>query len=215
MSYAYDEVYLTGAQRILGDMYDYAVNTLSISLREYQKMFLASGIARQFGKGNPMYIAGKNGCEIAREVVSVCTGVCPEQEDAMYTERSPQFWLGWSLAYYQWQQGVDFKQIESACPAEELLGTYGVMHEADIHVFVEVLDEKMRVYQRVSQLKRLRTYAGLTQSALANRAQVPLRQIQLFEQGQRDINKCQVHALIRLAKALGCDVTDIISDNSV
>lgn len=35
-------------------------------------------------------------------------------------------------------------------------------------------------------------------------------QIQLFEQGQRDINKAQVQTIKSLSKALKCDVEDIM-----
>lgn len=53
-----------------------------------------------------------------------------------------------------------------------------------------------------STLKRLRAYAGLSQRQLADMADVPIRQIQLFEQGQRDIQKTQGNTLIRLARIL-------------
>lgn len=46
MTCAYDELYLPLAQRVLGDMYDYAVCTLGYTLFEFQKMFLVSGIAK-------------------------------------------------------------------------------------------------------------------------------------------------------------------------
>lgn len=61
-----------------------------------------------------------------------------------------------------------------------------------------------------SMLRRLRTYAGLSQSQLAKRAEVPLRQIQLFEQCQRDISKTQGETLVRLARALNCRVEELI-----
>ena len=34
--------------------------------------------------------------------------------------------------------------------------------------------------------------------------------IQLYEQGQNDIEKAQVHVVLKLAKALGCDVEDLL-----
>ena len=59
-------------------------------------------------------------------------------------------------------------------------------------------------------LKRLRTYAGLSQSALSKRSGVPLRQIQLFEQGQRDIKKTQGHTLYGLSRVLGCSMETLL-----
>ena len=39
---------------------------------------------------------------------------------------------------------------------------------------------------------------------------VTLRMIQLYEQKQNDINKAHVAVVISLAKALGCEVEDLI-----
>lgn len=61
-----------------------------------------------------------------------------------------------------------------------------------------------------SRLKRLRRYDGLSQKALAEKADVPLRQIQLFEQGQRDISKAQAITVLKISKALGCNVEELI-----
>ena len=52
-TFAYDEEYVTLAQRVMGDMLDYAVNTLNYELQNFYRMFLISGIARQFENGNP------------------------------------------------------------------------------------------------------------------------------------------------------------------
>lgn len=73
-------------------------------------------------------------------------------------------------------------------------------------LFVEVMDTKMLEDNKKSMLKRLREYARLSQRELADRSGVPLRQIQLFEQGQRDINKAQAQTVLMLSKALCCDV---------
>ena len=58
MNCAYDELYLQLAQRVMGDMLDFAVNTLNIALTEFYKMFLIIGIAHQIEIGNPTYVAG-------------------------------------------------------------------------------------------------------------------------------------------------------------
>ena len=210
MTYAYDELYVLLAQRVLGDMYDYAVNTLGIKIEQFQQMFLVSSIAKQIAIGNPTYIAGMNGCEVAKNVIEECTGTYPETEDEMYLDKSVEYWIGWSLAYYQWISGKDFKTIERACPIDTLYGMYATLHEADISLFVETMNEKCEVYLRESRLRRLRKYAELTQKELAIKADVPLRQIQLFEQGYRDIGKCQVNTLINIAGALHCSVEELV-----
>lgn len=211
MTCAYDELYLPLAQRVLGDMYDYAVCTLGFTLVEYQKMFLVSGIAKQFEIGNPTYIAGKNGCEVSREVIELCTGERIEEEDLMYIDKTPEYWIGWSLGYYQWIRNVSFREIEEVLPASEMYGMYNTLHEADVSMFVSILDERFKSRNWDSQLKRIRTYAGLSQRVLAEKSGVPLRQIQLFEQGQRDMKKTQAQTLKQLAIALKCEMTKLLN----
>lgn len=77
MIYAYDEVYLSLAQRVLGDMLDFAVNTLKVK-----------------------------------------------------------------LAYYQWQSNRTFLEIEHCVPVESMYGMYATLHEADISLYVDIMNEK-------------------------------------------------------------------------
>lgn len=208
MNFAYHELYLPLAQRVLGDMYDYAVCTLHYQLKEFQKMFLVS-LAKQFEIGNPHYLAGKNGCEVAKEVIYLCTGEEVEMEDQMYVDKSPEYWIGWTIAYYQWLRGVSFREMEAILPVDEMYGMYPTLHEADVTVFVEIMDERFSA-RNASNLKRLRSYAQISQSLLAKESAVSLRQIQLFEQGQRDINKTQGQTLRQLASVLKCDIEDLL-----
>lgn len=61
-----------------------------------------------------------------------------------------------------------------------------------------------------TNLKRLRTSASMSQSELAQSSGVSLRQIQLFEQRERDINKTQAQTLLKLAKALSCKIEQLL-----
>lgn len=56
-------------------------------------------------------------------------------------------------------------------------------------------------------LKRLRKLAGLSQRELSG---VPLRQIQLFEQRQRNINHTKAIDVVKLARVLGCKTEDLL-----
>ncbi len=141
---AYDELYLNSAQRILGDMYDHSVNTLKFDLNEFHKMFIISGISNQVEIGNPAYIAGKNGCEVVREVIHDCTDRLIDTEDIMYLDKSPEYWAGWSLAYYQWTSCLTFREINNHMPIDKICGMYDALHEADISLFVEIMDEQCR-----------------------------------------------------------------------
>ena len=206
----YDELYLPLAQRVLGDMYDYAVNTLKYSLEEFHKMYLVSGMAGQFEIGNPTYVAGKNGCEVAREVIEDCTGRTVDTGDVMELDKSPEYWTGWSLAYYQWISGKSYREIERHVPIDVICSMYDPLHEADVSLFVEIMNEKCQTEDDKTMLKRLRSYAGLSQKKLAERSGVPIRQIQLFEQRQRDISKTQGSTLLKLSRVLNCRMEDLI-----
>ena len=84
MIHAYSEDYLNNAQKILGDMMDYAVNTYEFSPNQFYEMFLVSDVSMQFQTGNPTYVAGKTGCELVKEVIRKSGLLIPELEDEMY-----------------------------------------------------------------------------------------------------------------------------------
>lgn len=209
-TFAYDEEYVTLAQRVMGDMLDYAVNTLNYELQNFYRMFLISGIARQFEIGNPAYVAGRNGCEVAKEVIVLSGLDMPEAKDLMYLDKSPEYWTGWALAYYQWRSGQSFRQIDHAVSIDTVCAMYDPLHEADIEKFVYIMNENLK-QQDVSRLRRLRTYAKLSQRQLAEAADVPVRQIQLFEQGERDINKTQGMTLLKLSRVLKCRPEELLA----
>lgn len=206
----YDETYLEVSQKILGDMLDFAVNTCDMSPVYVMDIFIASRACRQFEKGNPRYIAGMTGCELLREIVLEKTDNEIKEEDAMYLDKSPEYWAGWILAYYQWKTGRNFAEILKTVPIEELLDLYNTLHEVDADKAAEVLDYRFKMYQRATRLKEARKNIGFSQSELAERSEVSIRQIQLFEQRQRDINKAQAMTILALARALNCRMEDLI-----
>ena len=50
---AYLSDYVPYAQRILGDMLDFAVNTCDMDIDEYFELFTISSVSIQFQNGNP------------------------------------------------------------------------------------------------------------------------------------------------------------------
>lgn len=207
---AYDEDYVMSAQRVLGDMVDFAVNTLDYDGDTFFSMFIVSGLARQFGRGNPTYVAGRTGCELAREVLRESGLKEPVVPDEMYMDKSPEYWSGWALAYYQWYTGRSFARIHKAVRIGTILDMYHTLHEADIMKFVAVMDEKLQDYYTDTNLKRLRTGMGLSQRELAQLSGVAQRQIQLLEERHRDINKTQALTLYKLGKVLHCACEDLL-----
>ena len=207
---AYCEDYVCGAQRVLGDMLDFAVNTCEMEISYFWRLFLESSISLQFQNGNPAYIAGKTGCELAREVLRESEVSEPGAEDVMYIDKSPQYWTGWAIAFYQWYSGYSFENINAALPIEQVVIMYDPYHEMDILSFAQAAQEKYEAFYKKTNLRRRRENIGYTQKELAQLSQVPIRQIQLFEQRQRDINKAGSECVAKLAKALCCSCEDLL-----
>ena len=61
-----------------------------------------------------------------------------------------------------------------------------------------------------NSLKLARIRAGKSQKELATLSGVPVKTIGNLEQGRRNINRCRVDIVYRLASSLGCDMLDIL-----
>ena len=208
--HAYDELYLPGAKNILGHAVDFAVMTLEIEPKVFDSALRVSKAAKQFARGNPRYVAGMNGCELARFILDDVGVAYRESADEMFLDKSPVYWAGWALAYYQWFTALSFMEILRAMSLDDIIRMYPLYHEMDLSHFVEQMDRFMKEAYPQTRLKDRRTNCGLSQSELAADADVPLRQIQLFEQGQRDINKTSAITLYKLSKALHCKMEDLL-----
>ena len=99
---AYDKVYLEDAMRNLGEAFDYVSSHLKIALDEFLDLFVASGIAEQFGRGVPKFVSGLSGIELAMEVLTKAGKDLAFPESDVKYSFSSEYWCGWILAYYQW-----------------------------------------------------------------------------------------------------------------
>ena len=212
MMHAYDKEYLYYAQKTLGHMVDFAVNTCEYDIDEYFQMFFASNVCTQFENGNPSYIVGRTGCELVRMVVQEIKGREIEVDDVMYLDKSPEYWMGWALAYYIWLRNCRFVYVLNAIPSGDMLGMYDTLHEADISKFVENVDYRIELHYTQTPLTRLRTHCGISQMELSRRSGVNVRVIQSYEQKLRDINKAQLSTVASLAKALDCNPIELMED---
>lgn len=210
MTHAYREIYLSNAQSALGDAFDYAINTCGISGKDFVKLFITSSVSKRMENGEPSFLAGKSGIEIAAEVVSETMGkkldVAPEE----HFGRSEEYWIGWAVAYYQWYSSRRYSDIFKVLTYEDLQKMYYTLHEADITKFVEIADERIKEFFADTNLKRIRMSYGCTQAELAERSGVSLRSIQMYEQRNKDINKASAETVYRISKVLGCTMEDLI-----
>lgn len=212
MTNAYSELYLDDAMQNLGDMVEYAVCDLGFDPDVFFGWFISSGIASKFEKGNPKYITGMSGFELAEAVLTE-TNVAHEKREPSFVEfKGREYWAGWILAYYQWETGKRFEDIVKDGLTLSTVFSMYVLREADESKFVEAANEIIARNRenRKTKLFEIRKARGFTQQQLSKASGVSLRMIQLYEQKQNDISKAQATVVISLAKALGCEVEDLI-----
>lgn len=210
--HAYDESYLDDALDNLGAMLDYAVCDCNFDANEFFDWFIISGVAKGFETGNPRYIAGMSGQELASEVCFRVLNERPSAEPTQALDKSPEYWAGWAMAYYQWFRGLRFDQIKQAGITPEVVMQSYILHEADISKFVAWGDARLQSFEEESSssLARLRKLRGLTQAELAERSGVTLRMVQLYEQGHNNLAKASAETVLNLAQAIGCKPKDLI-----
>ena len=210
MQYAYNEMYLDDAMDNMGEMLDYAVNVCHMNIEEFWQLFLASGLAEEFGKGSPKAVSGTSGTEMVYQILEKA-GV-PEVEYPMQIEyaRGREYWSGWILAYYQWFTGKKFKDIYKSLHMVDIQELYPALHEAPEEKFVEVADKIIKKNNTQSKLQMLRKNSGYSQRELAELSGVNVRMIQQYEIGAKDINKAAGTTLLTLARILGCEVDDLL-----
>lgn len=212
MMTAYNELYLDDAMNNLGDMVDFAVRDLGYDPDEFFGWFISSGIASKFEKGNPKYITGMSGYELAEAVLNETNVAHTKQEPSYIDFKGREYWAGWILAYYQWKTNKRFEDIVKDGLTLSTVFSMYILHEADESKFTMSANEiiSRNKENKKSKLHNIRKARGFTQQELSKSSGVSLRMIQLYEQKQNDIGKAQVSVVINLAKALGCEVEDLI-----
>ena len=206
MMYAYDTNLFFKAQISCAWMFDYGVAVCGLALRDFYARFLASDISERFERGDSAVVAGMSGVEMAMKVIWDSEPGISLPKSMFSIDRSPEYWLGWSLAYYQWSKNIPFRKITENVGIDSIANMYHKYHEMDIRQFADRLDEMRESAKKESSLKRLRTYAGLSQSELADMTGISVRTIQAYEQMQKNINNASIDYVYRISKALNCDI---------
>lgn len=215
MMTAYDETYLSGAQKRLGTMIDVAVNEHGCNLESFYLLFAQSPLAAKFGAGDPAVIAGRSGEELAFEVLrdSQCQGLSPKTKE-LRTKVSAEYWVGWALAFYQWASGFSFWEIQQRVAISQAILMYQPYHEMDIRQFCDKMDELCTCAHPRTNVQERRLAAGLSQSQLAAASNIPLRTLQQYEQRQKDINRARADYVVSLARALCCKPADLLEHHA-
>ena len=207
---AYHKVYLEKARTNLGRMLDFATYDLGYEPSEFFDHFINCGLAERFGKGEFILTAGMSGVELAYRVLELTYNQVEYPKPRYTADRSPEYWAGWALAYYQWETAMPFEEILEYISLDNIIRMYSPYHEMDIRHFCDRMNELYREANPETKLKQFRQRAGLSQSELAEASGVPVRTIQQYEQRQKSINKAQAEYLMMLARALHCNAEDLI-----
>ncbi len=140
MSRAYNKQYLSHAMRNVGVMMDCGVNKYHLPLEIFYQYFLASDVSKYIARGNPRYLTGLSGAELADLVVEQAGGTILDTNDGTY-QVNDIYWVGWALAYYQWKSNRSFAHLSKrGLDAQTMNKLYNPLHEADITKFAQVAD---------------------------------------------------------------------------
>lgn len=204
---SYDISYLNNAQDTIGTMLDFAVNVKHQNIDTFFDMFIGMGIAYQFENGNPNFITGKNGIDLYQLVTSDYTTPA-----FLPYNKSPEYWVGWALTYYQWYSTKSFIEIVRVVPLSQIVLLYPTLHEADIMRFVETMDSYFRFVP--TSLEIIRKQRGITIPMLATLSFVHANTIRNYENRTLDINSAGYNILSSLARALNCSPLDLLDKNN-
>lgn len=139
MTRAYNELYLEDAMRNIGVMAHFCINEYGLTPSEFNDVFVNSDVAKQIANGNPNYLVGHSGKELADIILANHDVKQPQNE---YYSITPEYWAGWALAYYQWYVAKQFSEIsESGNSFDKILLMYNPLHEADLSKVVDVISK--------------------------------------------------------------------------
>lgn len=233
MTHAYDEICLTRAADTLGRMLDYAVHSLHYDTAAIMDLFIASGDAALFETGDIRIVSGMSGIELVYDVLER-SGLSFERTPPRYTKGlSAEYWCGHALAHIQWNTCASFSSIVQLFPIQNFIADYGknrlaFLDALPLDITEEARKEKARSFghdyaagavsrflssagQEPCALRMYRAKNGLSQSALARASGIPVRTIQQYEQGQKDLRKARAEYLIALSRTLGVEPSQLIS----
>ncbi len=212
MIHAYNEFYLNDAKQNLAEFFDYAINVCKWDANLFSKLFVQSGYADKFERGNPAIVAGMSGIELAQKVITYAYPNWQFPQRIISEERSSVYWAGWALAEYQWMTCKRFKDIFSRITLSEIISMYSVYHEMDIGHFIDDMNKKYNAVEQETRLKTIRENRGISQTELSRLSGVKIRSIQMYEQKVNDIDKAQAGTLYKLSRVLGCTIEDLLEN---
>ena len=148
MIHAYNEQFLGIIQSKVAVMFELAVLKEHIEIDVFAQKFVSSSICHSLENADPVYALGKS----ANELLALILNNEPLNiETSSYA--SPEYWVGWILAYAQWYFNKPYAMIIAAIPCSKLLDNYFPYHEMDITQSMELIARYLKL---VCPLKAIR-----------------------------------------------------------
>jgi DNA-binding transcriptional regulator YiaG len=201
-----NSLYIDDTAENVGAMLEYASNIFG-DIDYFWNQFIASKLAKEIEKENPVFVAGHSGIDYFYNVVENKVRKTINNKPLTYNK---YFWAGEIITKYQNLTGLSYYDIEIKIPLEKILKMYYPLHEVDINKIFDALDSYTKTLNEETNLKKIRQASGLSQSELSSLSKVDLRSIQMYEQRRNDINKSQTQTLSKLARILGCNIEDLL-----
>lgn len=133
MMRAYIEPYLKNVMRNVGVLSHFCINEYGLSPEKFADLFAKSHVAKQISNGNPRFLAGLSGKEMADMIMEASDEKGCRRVGTDIYQVSPEYWAGWVMAYYQWYTSKSFAQMYADGETyDKVLKMYYPMHEADL-----------------------------------------------------------------------------------
>ena len=184
----------------LGDCFDYAVNDYGAEGSEVAELFCLSGVAREFERGNAWVVSGKSGVELF---------VLIAERSGNQTRPMPNL-NNRFVNTPEYSKSSIFEDLLHVVPFDALRSLYYPWHEASEERVARLVCDMAKKASRQTKLALARKKLKKTQQDLAYESGVSLRSIQMYEQRQRNINEASVTSVRAIAKALHCNIEDLL-----
>lgn len=198
----YNEYYLSITMHKLAEMFEIAYYIEHIDVDTFSHIFINSKICHGFEVADPIIICSKSSLELLAQILNK-----EPKQTKLNPNISPEYWVGYVLAYTEWYLNRSFKEIITAYPCSKLLDNYFPYHEMDITHSVELIKSHLDF---TSKLKILRNKHKLSQNDLANLSGIPVRTIKSYEQNTVNISNASGKNLYILSKILNCTIEDLL-----
>ena len=236
--HAYNDMLKKEAAYRLGRMLDFSVHSLHMDIENVLALFSVSDTAAMFEKGDLRALLGMSGIELAYDMLDKC-GITFKRTPARHTRSlSAEYHLGYFLATIQHSLSEPFSEILRDFSYRDFLSDYSKQRTdylSSLQLDIEASERarliaefeknyikraaeshmadksgKVQAAKPGELLKNARIRSGLSQSELAKASGVPLRTLQQYEQGQKDIKKARAAYIVSLASVLNTEPSKLI-----